>query len=160
GSNLKSAGFSLFSETGSRTSQLKCTSCKEFIIDAGTTLRYYCGYVLPDSSVIQRNLITRDLEVSKFFANYTVILHKVVRKECDGTPKGISEFEGLERFYNMGRIKLIGQGRISEIQEGLSNTVRDELIMDGCIENNAILLSADKSMTAFAVSKGIFTIFI
>lgn len=160
GSNLKSVSFSLFSETGSKVSQLKCPICNTFIPGAETTLRYYCGYVLPDSSIIQRNLITRDLEFSKFFADFTVILHKVVRKECDGTSKGISEFEGLEKFYNMGRIKLIGQGRIEEIPSNLSNTERDEMIMDGCLEYNAILLSADKSMTTFAISKKIFTIYI
>ena len=53
-----------------------------------------------------RQVISRDLRISRFFENFTVILSPVVRKECDGTPRGKKEFEELARFDSMRRIKL------------------------------------------------------
>ena len=38
--------------------------------------------------------------------------------------------------------------------------LRDERIVENCLHYNAILLSADKSMTTFAVGREIFVIFV
>ncbi len=139
---------------------MKCPCCSKFIKNAGFTLRYYCGYALPDSSVIQRNLLSHDLTASKFFEDFTIVLTPVVRKECDGTPKGKKEFEKLWKYNAIGRIRLESIGKVEEIPDGLSNNVRDEKIIEACLECNAILLTADKSMSAFAGGKNVFTIFI
>ncbi|MHA1197021.1 MAG: hypothetical protein ACTSSM_13080, partial [Promethearchaeota archaeon] len=84
GNILKMVEFIVFKRNGKRTSGIKCINndCKRIIENAGLTLRYYCGYVLPDSNAILRNVITNDLKSSKFFENFTIILSNVVRKEC------------------------------------------------------------------------------
>jgi len=160
GVTLRSVTFATFDREGRKVSELKCPSCGRFIKDAGFTLRYYCGYVVPDSSAVQRNLISNDLAASRFFENFTVVLPPIVRKECDGAPRGIKEFEELGRYNAMGRIRLECSGKIEEVSSDLPSDVRDEKIIEACLDNNAILLTADKSMSAFAGGKNVFTIFI
>ena len=160
GSILKSAAFATFEENGHKRSELKCPNCNGFVRDAGLTLRYYCGYALPDSSVILRNLVSNDLNASRFFENFTILLAPVVRKECDGTPKGKRECEELWKYNSIGRIRLESLGKTEEIPDDLTKTIRDERIIETCLEYNAILLTADKSMSAFAGGKNVFTILI
>jgi ribonuclease HII len=160
GAILKSATFATFDGGKHKISELRCPSCNNFIKNAGFTLRYYCGYVVPDSSVIQRNLISNDLAASKFFEDFTVILASVVRKECDGTPRGKREFGELWKYNAMGRIRLESLGKIEEIPDDLPKNVRDEKIIETCLDCNAILLTADASMSAFSGGKNVFTIFI
>jgi ribonuclease HII len=160
GSILKSAGFANFMRNGRKVSALKCpdTNCGSLIEDSGMTLRYYCGYVIPDSSAIRRNIISNDLSASRFFEDFTVILCSVVRKECDGTTAGKKEFEKLRKYSELGRIRLETVGKVEDVPDGLPATARDERIIDDCLEHNAILLSGDKSMSAFARGKDIFAI--
>lgn len=160
GEILKSATFATFKEGKRLVSELKCPNCNRFIRDSGFTLRYYCGYVIPDSSAIQRNLISNDLAASRFFEDFTIILTPVVRKECDKTPRGRKEFKELHRYNSMGRIRLESPGSVSELPTDLPSTARDEEIIKACLEYNAILLTADMSMCAFAGGKNVFTIFI
>lgn len=162
GAVLKSVEFAVFERNGKYISGIKCVNkgCGKIIDNAEITLRYYCGYVLPDSNAIRRNVISRDLKSSRFFENFTIILSPVVRKECDGTPKGKKEFDELRRYNAIGRIKLEAIGRVDDLPENLSGTVRDEKIIEACIEYNAILLTADRSMSAFAGGKNVFTIFV
>ena len=159
GETNKVVTFAIYKEkSGKRVSGIKCPSCKNLIDFAGLTLRYYCGYVVPDSNIIQRRLLSRDLKSSRFFENFTIILPAVVRKECDPTPTGRDELGELARFASMGRIKLEYEGKIEEVQNGLPSTVRDEMITNVALENNAIVLTADKSMRACCIAKGVFTI--
>ncbi|RLI17392.1 hypothetical protein DRO54_11580 [Candidatus Bathyarchaeota archaeon] len=160
GSVLKSVKFAVFERNGRKVSGIKCVNkdCGKMIENAGITLRYYCGYILPDSNAIQRNVISHDLKSSRFFENFTVILSPIVRKECDGTPRGKKEFEELARFHSIGRIRMESVGKIEDIPDKLSNVERDEKIINDCIEYNAILLTGDKSMQAFAGGKNVFTI--
>ena len=162
GTILKSVEFAVFKKDGKDISGIKCVNndCGRIIDNAGITLRYYCGYVLPDSNAIQSRVISRDLNSSRFFENFTIILSPVVRKECDGTPRGKKEFEELARFNSMGRIKLESIGRIEEIPDNLTNKERDERIIEDCIKYNTILLTADKSMQAFAGGRNVFTIYL
>jgi ribonuclease HII len=159
GDELKGVTFAIFEKNGYSYSNVKCPSCKNLIKDAGITLRYYCGYVVPDSSIIRRRLLSKDLEASRFFENFTIILSPVVRKECDNTRTGREELKKLAEFSSKGRIRLECPGEITEIADNLPNVVRDELIIKTCLENNAILLTADSSMYAFASGKNVFTIF-
>jgi len=160
GSILKSVRFFMFKEGNRQQSGIKCPKCERPIENAAITLRYYCGYIVPDSSVIQRSLISQDLNASRFFENFTIVLSSIVRKECNGTTKGKKEFEALWKYNSIGRIKLESFGKVEDIPEGLPNTVKDEKIIEACIDFNAILLTADKSMSAFAGSKNIFTILV
>ncbi len=141
-------------------STIKCPQCNEFIRDAGVTLRYYCGYAIPDSSIIQRGLISKDLERSRVFEGFTIVLVPVVRKECDKTKRGKEEFDKLAHFGQIGRIRLESPGNVRDVPDGLSNTERDEIIVNSAIELNGILLTADKGMRAYAISRSVFTIFI
>ena len=160
GATLKSVEFAVFKKNGREISGIKCVNreCGRIIENAGITLRYYCGYVLPDSNAIQRQVISRDLRISRFFENFTVILSPVVRKECDGTPRGKKEFEELARFDSMGRIRLESPGKIQDIPKELSGDERDEGIIEDRINHNALL--GDKSMQAFAGGKNVFTIYL
>jgi len=162
GSVLKSVEFAVFEKSGRKVSGIKCVNrdCGRILENAGITLRYYCGYVLPDSNAIQRNVISRDLESSKFFENFTVILSPIVRKECDGTPRGKKEFEKLSRFDSIGRIRLETVGKTEDISREMATEERDERIIEDCIKYNAILLTGDNSMQAFASGKNVFTIFL
>ena len=157
---LKSVKFAVFEEDGKKISGIKCANCEKFIENAGITLRYYCGYILPDSNAIQSGVISKDLKSSKFFENYTIILSPVVRKESDGTPRGRRVFEKLSESHSVGRIRLESVGSVENIPENLSRTERDERIIDDCIKYNAILLTADKSMQAFASGKDVFEIYL
>lgn len=157
----KEATFAIFDDAkGRKISGLKCPSCKKLIADSGITLRYYCGYVVPDSNVILRGLIGKDLESSRFFEDFTIVIPSVVWKECDASKIGKKELESLSRFASIGRIKLETAGRIKEIPSELESIQRDEMIADVALRYNAILITADKAMKAYAISKDIFTIFI
>jgi len=146
--------------SGEKGFTARCPSCRKPIEDLNFTLRYYCGFILPDSNVINRSLLGKDLERSKFFEDFTILIPAIVKYECD-TKGGKKEFERLGRFASISRIKLkeVGELNPSKFQE-MSSQERDDLIMRTCIEKNAILLSADNQVKGLAVAKGIFTIFV
>ena len=146
--------------SGKKGFMARCPSCRKPIEDLNFTLRYYCGFIVPDSNVINRGLLGKDLEKSKFFEDFTILIPTVVRYECD-TKGGKKEFERLGRFVSISRIKLkeVGELNPSKFQE-MTSQERDELIMKTCIEENAILLSADNQVKGLAVARGIFTIFV
>jgi len=162
GTILKSVKFAIFEKNGRKISGIKCVNkeCGRIIENARITLRYYCGYILPDSNAIQRQVISKDLRSSRFFENFTVILSPVVRKECDGTRRGKKEFEELARFACMGRIRLESPGKIEDIPKELTRDERDERIIEDCIKYNTILVTGDKSMQAFASGKNVFTVYL
>lgn len=158
GNTNKIVTFAIYEKNGKTVSGVKCPSCQSMIDDLGITLMYYCGYVVPDSSIIIRKLLSKDLEGSKVFENFTVILPAVVRKECDKTKAGKDEFNNLSKFASTGRIKLEYEGKVDDVSDDLSSTVRDEMIVDVAVRYNAIVLTADKSMKACCMAKNIFAI--
>jgi len=134
----------------------KCINCNETVDKINLILRYYCGRILPDSNVILQGLLSKDLKKGKFFENFTILISPIVKTETD-TPGGKKEWERLGRFASIGRIKL------EEIPMDLENTplesiARDDLIVDCALENNAIIITADKTMKASAQAKGLFVI--
>ena len=102
-------------------------------------------------------MLSNDLTSQRFFANFKVLLSSIVRKEVDGTRTGKRELEALRQFHNKGRIKLINVGEVMDIT-GMESAEKDEIIIKHCLENNAILLSGDKSMITFAIGRNIFVI--
>jgi len=155
GNVLRSVAFASFDGK----SGLKCSNCGNLIQNAGLTLRYYCGYVVPDTNAIGRQILSRDLEADKFFENWTVILCPTVRFEADGAKRSKKELDELRKFADKGRIRLECPGSVKGIT-GLSSTERDERIIAACKENDAILLTGDKSAGGFAAGKGVFSIVI
>nr|WP_269451051.1 hypothetical protein [Thermodesulfatator autotrophicus] len=146
--------------SGGKGFTARCPSCRGPIEDLNFTLRYYCSFIVPDSNVINRGLLGKDLEKSKFFEDFTILIPAVVRYECD-TKGGKKEFERLGKFASIGRIKLKEVGEFNPSKfEKMTTQERDDLIMKTCIEENAILLSADNQVKGLAVSWGIFTIFV
>jgi ribonuclease HII len=130
------------------------------IKDLNFTIRYYCGFLVPDSNVINRGLLGQDLQKGRFFEDFTVLIPGVVRFECD-TPGGKKEFERLGRLASIGRIKFTEIGAFQPDRfKTLSTQERDDIIMQTCIEENSILLSADNQVKGVAVSKDIFTVFV
>lgn len=138
----------------------RCPNCRKPIRDLNFTLRYYCGFIVPDSNVINRGLLAKDLERSRFFEDFTILIPAVVRYECD-TKGGKKEFERLGKFASISRIKLkeVGSFEPSKFRN-MTSQEKDDLIMKTCIEENAILLSADNQVKGLAVGKCIFTIFV
>lgn len=131
-----------------------CVNCGGIIQNISLTLLYYCGRVLPDTSVIGRGFLSKDLDGIKFFENFTILLHPVVKKESD-KPGGKKELEKLGHFDAIGRICL------EEIQStrDLSNSSsieRDDLIMEDAKKYNAILITADNGMKGSARAKNLF----
>lgn len=137
---LKSVEFVIFEKNGKEINGVKCTNkeCGRIIENVGITLRYYCGSVLPDSSALQRNIISQDLNTSKFFENFSIILSPIVRKECKDKPQGKREFEELSKLASIERIRLENIGKIEEIPDSLSKEERYERIIKDCITYNAI----------------------
>lgn len=134
----------------------RCNSCKKPMKDLSFTLMYYCGFVVPDSNVVTGGLIGKDLEKSRFFESFTILLPAVVRYECD-TPGGKHEFERLGKFASMGRIKLREAGILEAGKfKALSTQERDDLVIQSCIDNNAMLLSGDNQVKGLATSRDIF----
>jgi ribonuclease HII len=132
----------------------RCINCKKPIRDLNFTLRYYCGALLPDSNIIIGGLLGKDLERSKFFEGFTILLHPIVKKESD-RPGGKKELERLARFAAIGRIRL---EEIQEVgrMEGLTKLEQDEKIKESAFTLNAILITGDNAMKAFAQIKGLF----
>jgi len=159
GSICKSATFAIYKEKGRGISGIKCLNCRKLIEHAGITLRYYCGYVVPDTNILIKGLISRDLESSRFFEGFTIVLPDIVRKEAD-RGKGKQELGKLAEFSSMGRIRLESAGKVEEIPENISGTARDERIVDAALQYNAILITSDQGVKAYANSKNVFYIFI
>ncbi len=145
---------------GERGFTARCPGCKKPIEDLNFTLRYYCGFIVPDSNVINRGLLGKELEKSRFFEDFTILIPAVVRYECD-TKGGKKEFERLGKFASIGRIKLKEVGEFNPSKfEKMTTQDRDDLIMRTCIDENAILLTADNQVKGLAIAKNIFTIFV
>ncbi len=133
---------------------IRCLSCKKSIPDINTTLRYYCGFLLPDSNIILGGLLSKDLELSKFFEGFTVLFNPVVKKECD-TSGGKREFDKLANFAAMGRIRL-DEITSASFDQTSSSLERDEIIKNSALSSNAILMTGDGSMKAFAQAQNLF----
>ncbi|HLH45199.1 MAG TPA: hypothetical protein VKV31_00280 [bacterium] len=149
GERSKAALVTLNGETVGR-----CIVCKKQITDLNFTLRYYCGTLLPDSNIIIGGFLGKDLESSKFFEGFTVLLHSIVKMECD-TKGGKKELEKLAKFAAIGRIRLEEIPKTGKI-ENMSNFERDEKIKEDAFTFNAILITGDKAMKAFAQAKNLF----
>ena len=128
-------------------------NCNSIISNLNTTLLYYCGYVIPDSSVILSGVISKDLETKKFFEGFTFVLLPEVRKECDSAG-GKKEFEKLGNFTSIGRINLID---FDTTKMNYSRELPiDEIIVDVAKRINAIIYTRDRGMYGTAISKNIF----
>jgi len=138
---------------GGKTTAL-CVNCNKVIPDVGFTLRYYCGRILPDSSVIRKGFLSKDLEKEKFFEDFTILLHPITKKESD-TRGGKKELERLGHFASIGRIKLEEIDSLIQLPADES-IVRDDAILEDAKKYNAIILTADKGMKGSARAKGLF----
>jgi ribonuclease HII len=136
----------------------RCINCKKPIKDLNFTLRYYCGTLLPDSNIIIGGLLGKDLERSKFFEGFTILLHPIVKKECD-TPGGKKELERLAKYAAIGRIRLEEIPEADKM-ERLTNLKPDEKIIESAFSFNAILITGDNAMKAFAQAKDLFCLFV
>lgn len=134
-----------------------CLSCNKEIINLQLTLQYYCSRILPDNSAIGRCFISKDLETSKFFENFTFLFHPVVKYESDRAKGTKKEIEKIGKFAAMGRIRFEEINSVIDLKN-IGNTERDDLILDGAKQNNAIILTSDNHMKGVAQSKKIFTI--
>jgi ribonuclease HII len=129
----------------------RCVSCNEVIRGLEATLRYYCGIVIPDSSVIIAGVISKDLDHKGFFDGFTILFHPLVRKETD-TPGGKKELERIGDFSAMGRVAF----RVIGGKEDVDKVEDDLILIESARDNDAILVTCDKGMYGNAVSQGVF----
>ena len=152
GSIMRSLKLAVINETVTA----KCINCKTDIEGINSVLRYYCGRVVPDANVILRGFLSKDLEKGRFFENFTILISNIVKSETD-TPGGKKEWERLSKFASIGRI------RLEEVSYPTGNvpqesSQRDGMIIETALKNNAILITADNSVKAFAQIKKLFVI--
>ena len=130
--------------------------CQRQIPNLTMTIRYYCGRVLPDTSVITRGFLSKDLENARFFENFTVFIDPVVKGESD-TPGGKKELERLGHFASIGRIQLEETGSLLDPKD-LENIQRDEAIQIAAEKTNSLLITADNGMKGSAQAKRLFVL--
>ena len=128
----------------------RCIKCKNSIPDLEFTLRYYCGYLMPDTSIISGGFLGKDLSQSKFFENFTIIINPIVKSEADMHKGSRKELGRLGEFAAIGRIRLeIMESNLDETQiKNMSKLERDTRIIDWAKKKNAILITADNPMKA------------
>lgn len=136
----------------------RCLGCRDILPpDLGFTLRFYCGFVVPDANIIRRGLLGKDLGQTRFFEGFTVVLPAVVRAECDNRG-GKAELAKLSEFAAKGRIALQDEGVYQEDLRDLPSVQRDDLILGVAIEHNAILLTGDGNLRGTAQAKQVFSL--
>ncbi len=136
----------------------RCVGCKrELPSDLGFTLRFYCGFIVPDANIIRGGLLAKDLAGSRFFEGFTVLLSTVVRTECD-TRGGKAELAKLSEFAAKGRIDLKETGPSLDDVRSLPSVERDELVLQAAIDQNAILITGDGNLRGAAQAKHVFTL--
>lgn len=133
-----------------------CINCKNRMEDIFSVLRYYCGKMIFDSNIIHSGFISKDLESTRMLENFLFLLHPTVRRECDGKG-GKAEIEKIGNFASIGRIRFEECSSMLNF-DSLSNIERDESILIGAEEHNAIILTADKQVKGVAQAKGLFVV--
>jgi ribonuclease HII len=143
-----------------KKTELLCPAagCGRPILNAAMNLKYYCGALLPDCSAIQRETISQELRGAALLENFNILWVPVVRVECEKTPQGAQALHRLRQLHKTGRIRLETVGLVADVPQNLSDSERDERIINSCLEHNAILLTANQALAAFAVGKNVFTI--
>jgi ribonuclease HII len=129
----------------------RCVSCNVVISDLDTTLRYYCGLIVPDTSVLLSGAISTDLEQRGFFGAFTLLLPTVVAREAD-QPGGRKELARLGDYAAMGRISM----HAVESEVPMDPALRDTTIIETTKLHDAILVTRDGGMYGNAVSRKVF----
>ena len=130
----------------------RCTKCSTIIPDINSTLLYYNGTILPDSSAIRHGLLSSDLYGGKFFENFTVFLHKRVLHECDNRG-GKVEQEKIANIASAGRIRVVS------LPDDINWDLKpDDEIVQAAKKYNAILLTKDMGEYLQGVGLDIFTL--
>jgi len=130
----------------------RCLKCNKVISDFKSTLFYYNGCIVPDSSAILSGIISKDLQKGRFFENYTILLHPRVTEECDN-PGGKAELGRISDIANSGRVKLITLQDVIDY-----NSKADDEIVLAAQKNNSIILTRDMNQYAKATGLQVFTL--
>lgn len=157
GARLKNLKLIFNHVDGQPVTQLRCIGCDQALPDAGATLRYYCGYILPDTNAIVRRVLSKDLKKSAVFEGFNVLLSPVVRSECDKKDNAKKELEEMQSLFAEGRLNIKTIGELRDYYE-FSNVERDEFIVKNCLDTNSILVCGDINMQTFAIGRGVFTV--
>jgi len=136
----------------SKNLEARCNNCKKIIQDLNTTLFYYNGVVLPDTSAILGGILSKDLYKRKFFENFTVLLHPRVLQETDNQG-GKAELGRMADIASYGRIRIV---KLQDF-EGYESKPDDEIIA-AAKKNNAIILTADMGQYAKGLGMDIFSL--
>ena len=130
----------------------RCIACQAIIQDVGTTLRYYSGIALLDSSAIISGCVSKDLQRKGLFGGFTFLLHPLVERETE-TPGGQKERAILADFAAMDRIGWRSvEGRPVEV----ASDAHDDEIIEAARSFSALLVTWDKGMYGKAVARRVF----
>ena len=135
----------------------RCVYCKSPINDLNHTLRYYCGSLLPDSNIILRGLLSSDLQHSKFFEGFTILIHPLVKRECRSLA-GSRELERLAELADYGMIKLLDLAAESQVKESII-LAKDEQFKETALKYNAIIVSDDIAIIKSAQKNNLFSLY-
>jgi ribonuclease HII len=136
----------------------RCAYCKTPIEDLNHTLRYYCGYILPDSNVILKGLLSKDLSHSRFFQGFTILIHPLVKRECDNQ-EGKEELHRLMKCAENGIVELRDLEAEAEIKASIVLD-KAEQFTEAAIKFNAIIVSDDIKIILSAQNNDIFSIYL
>jgi len=143
----------LITMTESRKYDGRCPSCKNVIPDLKTTLQYYNGTIMPDTSAIIAGILSKDLlNGGKFFEGFTVLLDPRVVEECENKG-GKAELGKIGDVAAVGRIRLLYLPNV----ESYESKTDDEVII-AAKKNSAIVLTADMGQYVKGVGQDLFAI--
>ena len=142
----------LLTFSDSKNLEGRCTKCKKVIQDLNTTLFYYNGVVLPDTSIILAGILSKDLQQGKFFENFTILLNPRVMEESDNQG-GRAELGRIGDIASYGRIRMI---KLQDFENYESKP--DDEIIASAKKNNAIILTADMGQYAKGLGMDIFSL--
>ncbi|NIP61719.1 MAG: hypothetical protein GWN01_13575 [Nitrosopumilaceae archaeon] len=130
----------------------RCIECSKVISDLKTTLFYYNGNIVPDSSAILSGILSKDLTRGKFFENFTILLTPRVLEECDNQG-GKAELGRISDIANVGRIRQI------TLEDIIDYDIKaDDEIVTLARKNNAIILTKDRGQYAKATGFDVFVL--
>ncbi len=139
----KSIFIDIVEEDGKKKVVGKCIECGKIVPNLGYTLRYYTGYLMPDTRILAREDLCREVLISEFFYGFTILINPIAEYQAKKSEK---VRKGIETLWKYGRTMGIKIRAIksdvsrSEI-ERMSESEQNKMIIEWAKKNNAIVIT-------------------
>lgn len=130
---------------------IRCEECQASINDLQLTLRYYCGAILIDDSIISTRALLSDLEGSALFENYRVIIPWSDSSKND--PNFMAGVQELKILEQLGRLDLRYIKLDLSSQDDLYS-----LLAEKAIEQRSVIATSDEKLVERAKEASLFSI--